>query len=645
MITLPHPNDQLLLFSDGCNSPPAVGSTLFIERDSKSYVAGFFSAKIKKYQLLWLPCEIEALCINLTINSFSHYIRESKNTTKFFTDSKSCVQAFDKLSRGGFSLSPRISSFLMNLNSFNMSINHIAGASIPLTDFCSRNPVHCSDTSCQVCAFIDEKADIEVNALNIEDVLSGTSNMPFLNSNTWNQLQKEDPDLRRAFSQLTTGTRPGKKEKGLKNLRRYLQVASVSDKGLMIRRKSSQFGRDLELIIVPQSVVAGLITALHIRFSHPTKSQMKKVWDRYFFALDVENFINNCMDSCELCTSLQRFPTELIKQSTSYIPDTVGKVFSADVIRRENQKIILLLDIFSSFKMGMLIPNEQSDTLQQSLIQLASNLKHPDGCVVKVDSAPGFKALKDDRVLEAVGIKLIFGRVKNKNQNPTIDKAVQECEHEIKRLAPSGGKITAGLLATALYNSNQRIRLNGLSAKEILLKRDAYSSEPIVFDDKEMQTFRYDKRVQNHPHSERSKSSSKDVMSQQVFQIGDVVYLKNEGSKHKARELYLLTSIDYDHLEAEIQKFTENQLRQKKYIVRLSEIFLAPPYRARRDIENEEKPVGITLQMPSVDTNVDSDNDTEELASDTVRRSNRIRNQPDWLSTNEIQRTTCNSEE
>ena len=52
VITLPHPNDQLVLISDGCNSPPAVGSTLYIRRGPKTHIGGFFSAKIKKYQLL-----------------------------------------------------------------------------------------------------------------------------------------------------------------------------------------------------------------------------------------------------------------------------------------------------------------------------------------------------------------------------------------------------------------------------------------------------------------------------------------------------------------------------------------------------------------------------------------------------------------
>ena len=100
------------------------------ESRDKLRVAGYFSAKIGKFQIPWLPCETEALCINKAITSFSHLIRQSKHTTKFLTNSKPCVQAFEKLSKGGFSLSPRIPSFLMNLNAHNIAIEHVKGSTI-----------------------------------------------------------------------------------------------------------------------------------------------------------------------------------------------------------------------------------------------------------------------------------------------------------------------------------------------------------------------------------------------------------------------------------------------------------------------------------------------------------------------------------
>ena len=45
-----------------------------------------------------------------------------------------CVQAFELFAKGSLSLSPCVSSFLMNLNNINVAIIHIGGESIPLTD-------------------------------------------------------------------------------------------------------------------------------------------------------------------------------------------------------------------------------------------------------------------------------------------------------------------------------------------------------------------------------------------------------------------------------------------------------------------------------------------------------------------------------
>ena len=122
-----------------------MGSTLCIQRGGKLLVAGFFTSKIKKYQILWLPYEIKALCITFKtfVNAFKNLIQESKRVTKCLTDCKACVLAFEKLSKGGFSLSPRMSSSLLNLNATNISLHHTSGSSILLTDFGNSNRVVC----------------------------------------------------------------------------------------------------------------------------------------------------------------------------------------------------------------------------------------------------------------------------------------------------------------------------------------------------------------------------------------------------------------------------------------------------------------------------------------------------------------------
>ena len=635
-ITIPHPDDQLILVSDGCNSPPAVGSTLYVRRNGKNFIGGYFSAKIKKHQLLWLACEVEALCINLTINSFSNYIRESRNTTKFLTDSKACVDAFGILSKGGFSLSPRISSFLMNLNSLNVSINHAKGSDIALTDFSSRNPIICENKSCQVCQFVSDSMDIAVRSLTVDDVEKGHVKMPFCNKAAWRETQQQDPDLKRTFSQLSAGTRPGKKEKNLKNVRKYLQIASLSNDGTLVHRKPNLYGKDFELVIIPQSLVDGLVAALHLRFGHPFKSQLKKIFERYFYALDVEKIIDDCTESCSLCRSLKKIPRELFHQSSSEIPDAIGQVFSADVIRRENQKILLTMDTFSSFVLGIIIQNEQSKTLEQSLIHLVATYQQKDGCDVRVDNAPGFAALKNSDVLKSLGIKLDYGRIKNKNKNPTVDKAIQEVEQEIIRLMPTGGALTPSTLAIALSHTNNRIRSQGLSAKEILFKRDSITNEPLNIIDKELSNTRFDQRLKNHASSEKSKARGQPVAKEEWIRKGDTVHVKNDLSKHRARDFYLVTSVNDDDLTAEIQKFSGNILKSKKYVVKFNELYLASPHVSRDQILEDDDECGIPLckfeqfEQPPPDPVVSP--------TRTIRTSSRTRNHPEWLATDEIQR-------
>ena len=631
-ITLPRPEDELFLVSDACNSPAAVGSTLYIKRKEIFHIGGFFSVKLKKHQLLWLPCELEALGINLSINHFSNHIRESKNPTKFLTDSKTCVEAFELLSKGAFSLSPRISSFLMNLNSLNVTISHISGSSIPLTDFNSRNPVECENKSCQLCQFVSEFLHIAVNDITVEQVMNGSLKMPFYNTNSWKDAQKQDPDLRRTYSQLLSGTRPGKKEKDLKDVRHYLQIASISQNGLLVRRKPNPYGRDYELIIVPSNLVHGLLSMLHIRLSHPAKTQLKKLWDRYFFSRNAENLIEDVTKSCSLCNALKPLPRELLVESTSEMPDSIGKMFSADVLRRERQLILVVLEKFSSFLSAIIIPSEKHDDLKQGLVQLISPLMSLYGCSVRVDNAPGFLPLRSDEFLRNLGILIDLTRIKSKNDNPTVDKAIQELEAETKRLLPEGGKLCPSTLATAIRNTNTRIRMNGLSAKEVITKRDAYTNEPINFNDEYLMAYKYSKRTENHKYSEKSKSKGGEPAAKAPVSIGDIVHIKMEGSKHKVRDFYLVMNVDHDLALANLQKFNGNQLRSKVYKVKLSEIYLVPCSWKKED----------SLKLREFDNDSSEDeiqmveDSSNNISNNPVRRSTRSRKPPDRLATEEI---------
>ena len=157
-----------------------------------------------------------------------------------------------------------------------------------------------------MCLFIKENVNLAVRSISVKGIEERNFKKPFCNNTAWYDVQKQDPDLKRTCSQLLASTRPGRKEKNLKSLRKYLQVASISEKDLLVCKKKNPYGKDFEAIIVPEMLASGLISALPLRLGHPTKTQLKFFWNRYFFALTSDNLINECTESCSLCNSLKK---------------------------------------------------------------------------------------------------------------------------------------------------------------------------------------------------------------------------------------------------------------------------------------------------------------------------------------------------
>ena len=253
-----------------------------------------------------------------------------------------------------------------------------------------------------------------------------------------------------------------------------------------------------ECIVVPRELIDGLITALHIQLDHPSCHQLKLVTFRHFYALDMDKCIEQATNSCHQCSSLSKVPHTLAKQSTSDPPDAVGVSFSADVIR----------ECITSYTTGCIIEDERSETLRSALIRMCIELKPLDGpsAVVRVDPAPGFSSLSNDKLLSHYGLSLEIGRVKNCNKNPMAERAIQELVHELLSQDPVGGSVTSLTLSVAIARLNSRIRGRGLSSREMWVQRDQCSNAQIPFSDTNLIQEQQQQRLINHPYSEASKT-------------------------------------------------------------------------------------------------------------------------------------------
>ena len=320
-ITLPQPSDQLLIVTDGSVSQRGIGAALYVSRNDKLQLAGFFSAKLRKHQVTWLPCEIESLSISAAVKHFSPYIIQSRHTACILTDSKPCVQAVEKLCRGQFSASPRVTSFLSTVSRYQVSLKHLKGSANIQSDFSSRNGPECNEPNCQICKFIIQTEDSVVRSVSVNDILNNTKLLPFTTRSAWIDIQSECPDLRRTHARLKQGTRPSKKKiTNVRDVKRYLAVATIARDGLLVVPCSDPLQPATDLIIVPCSVLDGLVTALHLRLNHPSKHQLMQVMKRHFYALDMTKTVDHMCDTCHACCSLQKFPDKLIEQTSEDPP-------------------------------------------------------------------------------------------------------------------------------------------------------------------------------------------------------------------------------------------------------------------------------------------------------------------------------------
>ena len=218
-ISLPIPSDQLWIVTDGALRKPGIGATLYVTRNDKLRLAGFFSTKLRGSQLTWLPCEVEALEIAVATKHFSPYLIQSLHMACILTDSKPCVQAYEKLCRGEFSASPRASTFLSTVSRYQAYVRHVPGSAILPSDFASRNAAPCGDEACQVCTFTRLSRDSVIRCTSIQDILSGNGHLPFTSRTAWLATQSECPDLRRTHAHLQQGTRPSKKLTNMRDIK------------------------------------------------------------------------------------------------------------------------------------------------------------------------------------------------------------------------------------------------------------------------------------------------------------------------------------------------------------------------------------------------------------------------------------------
>ena len=603
VVQLPRASDKLILVHDG--SRIGIGSVLYLLRGEETKLGGFFSAKLKGHQSLWYPCEIEALSISASVTHYSQYIVQSDHRTQLLTDNRPCVQAWSKMKRGEFSSSARVSTSLSILSQYNVDVQFIKGTYNLPSDFQSRHPPSCEENCCQICKFVQDSDHSVVRAVSVDDVLAGREQVPFATRSSWKNLQMQCPDLRRVHAHLAAGTRPTAKKTKMTTVKRFLRNVKIARDGLLVVKQSRPFLPESELIVVPLSILHGLVTSLHLQLGHPLPTQLTNVFNRQYFSLNVADCVGQVSSNCAQYRALVSVPKELHEQTSTVQVTTPVTSFAADVMRRYRQKIFVMRDTFSSFTITCLVPDETHDSLRSAIVQAVSSVRPNTQTLVTVraDNAPGLAALKGDLVLKQYSIIIDYGRVFNKNKNPVVDKAIQELGHEMLRYSSTGGPFSNSELAYITNVLNSRLRHHGLSAWEILYQRDQFTGAQLNICDLKLSEDQSTLRAASQQYSARCKAKGNPPALAADVMPGSLVYIKSDGDKAQGRERYLVTTVKGN--SCTLQKLSESKLRSKPYQLKLTEIY------------------PVTPDLPLADENLRCDTDEDEDVVSVIDSSHR----------------------
>ena len=589
-LALPQKHEQLIIMPDATVKNPAIGFTLNVIRDGKLLPVIFYSFKLQESQKNWWPCEQEALAVATSLKKSSHYVLNSSKPTLILTDSKPVVEAFNLLKIGKFSTSSRMSAFLHTANQFKIDIQHISGKFKQnlAPDYLSRNPADCPSSDCQVCRFIQETAQCTVSAIESQVTVTGnhvevrefrhvgeakpvqfnghiisaidpTEILPIGTRKSWADLQQQDHACSEALKRLKTGQQPYKKGPFSNEIRRYYNACQAKDL-LVVVDKIPNSTQTIQRIVVPKSFVPAVITQLHHREqNHPSAHQLEKLFNRYFFGINVKQTIDETVKDCVLCKSNKFMLPNRQEFEVKSRPQHPGSIFNIDVMRRQNQKVMVCRDLFSSFTTAVLLKTEQADCLLKGIISCISAIRSHGQVLVRTDSATGFQALCNNPSLMKLNIKLETTDPANKNSVASVDNAIKELEQELCKLSPHDPTCNETVLSLALESMNSKIRNRGLSAKEIIFSRDNYTNKNIALNDRKLAQQQLQNKTVDNRHSEKVKFA-KSNNHQESVKKGDTVAFVLKPDKTKSRDIFLVTDVFKDKLQVnKIMRFHSSQ--------------------------------------------------------------------------------------
>ena len=563
---LPHPEEQLVLQPDTSSSDNCIGWALYTTRQTgeaaQKLPVQYASAKLPKYMEEWSPCEKEGVGAVTSIDQVRHWINESLKTTIVMPDNKPVVEAAKLMKLGRHSTSSRLQQLLTSVNRSNVDFRHNsakAGLHI-VPDQCSRTPTACCPSKdCQVERFLDDiPAKVQCMPITLSSLLlspmdpatlaaltpdinqllgPGAGPIPLGSRQTWINLQAECQQCARFLACKRDGQMPGKKDSDKTVLNKMMKTCRVI-RGLIVGVVFDPIqNMETERVYVPASLLEAILTIMHVRLSHPLPTQLQRTFERYFIAFRVRSICDSITSECSFCIALARFLKQLDHFNPSPGPLHPGTHMNIDIMQRTGQSIFVNCDRFSNFVTACIAQSQTREEMVKCILNTVTPVRHGSKVQVRTDRAKAFSSLagQPDPQLEENGITLILGDDANPNKNAAVDKMMQELEGEIRRLSPEGHKLSVGTLSQAVNNLNNRTRGHGLTASQVHFSRDSEAGTNLRIDDEKLWQVREDRK--------EALRTAPAGHQQTPAEPGQTVFLRGDGTKHTAREPFLVTKV------------------------------------------------------------------------------------------------------
>ena len=597
---MPKPTDQLVITLDWAETLKGIGAVVWAVVDGEKRLVQHFSANVSdSCSKKLLPCEGEALAAKLAVKAFRSLIRMSKKVSIVLTDSQPLLQAIRLLAKGHVSSSQKLNAIACNINGEKVEFQHLSGklGLMFAADQLSRNATKCNNEErCEICRFAKEtistcdaiclsrsttenpkENELCPAILRFTDSTANELPLPTFTRSFMKNEQSKDPTIQKVIWYIQSGARPRNVDNTQNSVKQFLKYAkenshpqgflSVANDGVLELKRNTMNGTTPQ-VVVPSKYYFGFVLVAHCKLNHPSQSQLAKRIKSSHLILGLENIIKQVHNECLLCTAISSVPTTPETFSTTPVAEHPYQQCSADIIRRSKQCILVVTDALTQHTSTSIVKSESSDDIFNGIMKAIMPFKPTTlQTHIKVDAAPGLVSLikKPERLLNQ-GIILHPGRVKNKNKVAQVDRRIQELESELRKMSPEGEAITDNILIAATKTLNDKIRNNNFSANEILFRRKHDSQQEIDIKDEFFAKKIENARIQSHASSSKPKTKDCDPTKIQSISVGQLVYLKNELSKHSVRPLYIVTLVNNNQL-VKIKKVLHfHSSKQGKYL-------------------------------------------------------------------------------